>query len=136
MTPSEFDTFQRLQAICAEAGQILSMNPTNTSALRRLGYAQWVLSDYHGVEETATRLLAVDPTDVDWIYSRAMARLALRRPHEAEADLICARAVTKDVRMTAVLAEAMETVARIKEDLLHEEQASDGTPVPSQAQPG
>lgn len=114
MSPTEFDTLERLENICEECRQILQNNPLNAAALRRLGYAQWIIGDYLGVEMTATQILGLNPADADWLYSRAMARLAMSRPDDAEADLRCARGITTDHRMIAVLDEALSSVDNLR----------------------
>jgi tetratricopeptide (TPR) repeat protein len=116
MTPSEQKTLERLEGICRECLDILANNPGSLSALRRLGYAQWILGDYDGVEDTATQILSQNPTDTNWLYSRAMARIAKGQLYEAENDLICARGISTDERMTAVIAEALGTVDRLKDE--------------------
>jgi hypothetical protein len=114
VSPTEFDTLERLETICEECRQILQNNPRNVQALRRLGYAQWIIGDYLGVEMTATQILGLNPADADWLYSRAMARLAMSRPEDAEADLLCARGITTDHRMIAVLDEALNSVENMR----------------------
>ncbi len=104
----------RMLEICLECRRILQVQPNNKATLKRLAYALWLMQDYPEVEATATRILELDPIDVDWLYSRAMARLGMGNIEEAENDLICARGITTDPRVLAVVAEALQSIADLR----------------------
>lgn len=104
----------RMQEICLECRRILQVQPNNRATLKRLAYALWLMQDYPEVEIVATRILEMDPVDVDWLYSRAMARLGMAKIDEAENDLICARGITTDPRVLAVVAEALQSIEDLR----------------------
>lgn len=104
----------RMQEICLECRRILQVQPNSKATLKRLAYALWLMQDYPEVEVVSTRILELDPVDVDWLYSRAMARLGMGKLSEAENDLICARGITSDPRITAVVAEALQSIADLR----------------------
>lgn len=104
----------RMQEICLECRRILQVQPNSRATLKRLAYALWLMQDYPEVEVVATRILELDPVDVDWLYSRAMARLGMGKIAEAENDLICARGVTTEPRVLAVVAEALQSIGDLR----------------------
>lgn len=104
----------RMQEICLECRRILQVQPNSRPTLKRLAYALWLMQDYPEVEVVATRILELDPIDVDWLYSRAMARLGMGKTDEAENDLICARGITQEPRILAVIAEALQSISDLR----------------------
>ena len=105
----------RMEAICEDCRLALQTRPTNTSVLKRLGYALWVLGRHQEVEDVCTRILILDPGNADWLYSRSMAHLGMGRTEEAIKDLLEARSITKDHRLQAVIAEALESIENLCE---------------------
>lgn len=105
----------RMEAICEDCRLALLTRPTNTAVLKRLGYALWVLGRHREVEDVCTRILILDPGNADWLYSRSMAYLGMGQTEEAIKDLIEARGMTKDHRLQAVIAEALESIENLRE---------------------
>ena len=100
----------RLNNLIRDCERVLSFDPNNLTALRKVGYAKWILGEFDDVVQIADRILTINPADTDWLYSRAMAHMAEKRLELASADLAKALAICTDARMTTTILDAISTV--------------------------
>lgn len=100
----------RLNNLIRDCERVLSFDPNNMTALRKIGYAKWILGEFDDVVQIADRILTINPADTDWLYSRAMAHLAEKRLELASGDLAKALAICTDARMTTTILDAISTV--------------------------